>query len=121
MATLTESRHRGEYCIAEANGDRSREVVTLTGGPYVPGEVLGKITASGKYTVYDQDAVDGTEAAAAILYDHADGSAADVSAVVTIRDATVNGNDLTWPGDIDAGEKTAAIAELAALGVIVRS
>ena len=120
MTTLTEGRHAGEYIVSEANGCRSRETITLTGGPYVPGTILGKITASGKYTVYDQDAADGTEAAAAILYDHADGSAADVEAVVDIRDIEVNGYDLTWPGDIDAGEKVIAIAELAALGVIVR-
>jgi hypothetical protein len=122
MTTLTEGKHAGEFMVSEGNKTRSREVVTIaSGNTVVPGEVLGIVTASGKYAVYDQDASDGTEAAAGISWDHVDASAADVTdAVVVIRDAEVNGNELTWPGDIDAGEQTAAEAELAALGVIVR-
>jgi|LGVF01.2.fsa_nt_gb hypothetical protein len=75
---------------------------------------------SGKCVAFNQDGTDGTEVAAGILYDNTDATDADQEAVAIVRDAEVNGNDLTWPADIEAAEKTAAIAELAALGIIVR-
>ena len=75
---------------------------------------------SGKYVAYNQDGVNGSEVAAGILYDNVDATTADVEAVAYVRDCEANGAELTWPSDIDAGEKTAAIAQLAALGIIVR-
>jgi len=120
MPELTEGMHAGEFIASEANGSRSREVVTIDTGDLVAGQVLGVITASGKYVAFNQDAVDGSEVAAAILYDNTDASTADQEAVAIVRDAEVNGNDLTWPSDIEDAEKTAAIAQLAELGVIVR-
>jgi hypothetical protein len=109
----TQTVRAGEFLVSEANGERSRESVILTGGPYLPGQVLGKITASGKHTAYSSGATNGTETAVAILYENADGSAADVSAAVIARDAEVSEELLT--GD-DAG----AIVELAAVGIISR-
>jgi hypothetical protein len=75
---------------------------------------------SGKYVAYNQDGVNGSEIAAGILYDNVDATSADVEAVVYVRDCEVNGNEITWPSDIEAAEKTAAIAQLATLGIIVR-
>lgn len=120
MPELTEGMHAGEFIVSEANGSRSREVVTIDTGALVAGEVLGKITASGKYVAFNQDGADGSEAAAGILYDNTDATDADQSAVAIMRDAEVGAADLTWPADIEAAEKTAALAELAALGIIAR-
>jgi len=75
---------------------------------------------SGKYVAYNQDGVDGSEIAAGILMDNVNATSADVEAEIVARDAEVNGNEITWPADIAAGEKTAAIAQLAAIGIIVR-
>jgi len=114
MAT-TEATRAGEFLLSEANGTRSREPITLTGGAFPAGQVLGKITASGKYTVYDPDVdpADGSETAAAILYEAVDASTADATGVGVVRDAEVKGALLT---DNDA----AGTAALAALGIIVR-
>lgn len=214
MPELTEGMHAGEFIVSEANGSRSREVVTIGTGDLVAGQVLGKITkgaaagaavagntgdgtitetptvaagakpgvynltciepasdagefivedpdginigvavvgtefsaggltftiadgatdfvagdaftitvaeGSGKYVAFNQDGTDGSEVAAAILYDNTDASTAERDAVAIVRDAEVNGNDLTWPSDIEAAEKTEAIAQLAAIGIIVR-
>lgn len=120
MTTLTETTHAGEHILSEANGERSREAVTVTGGPYVAGTVMGVITASGKYTQHDEDADTGIEDAVAILYDAADGSAADVTATVTVRDSEVDDGLLTWPTGIAAGDKTDGITSLAGQGIIVR-
>lgn len=109
----TEATRAGEFLVSEANGKRSRESITVTGGPYPAGQVLGKITASGKYTEYDGAANDGTETAAAVLWDAADGSAADVTAVGVVRDAEVDAALLT-------GSDADAITDFAAAGIIAR-
>jgi hypothetical protein len=78
------------------------------------------VTASGKYTALDPAAVDGSEAAAGILYDAIDASAADAEGVAILRLAEVHAEELVWPDGIAAGEKTTALGELAALTIIVR-
>lgn len=75
---------------------------------------------SGKYVAYNQDAANGSCIAAGILLDNVNATSADVEAVAYVRDCEVNGSEITWPSDIEAGEKITAIAQLAALGIIVR-
>lgn len=121
MTTLTEGRHPGEHLVSEANGTRSREVVTLiTGQNLAPGTVLGKITASGKYTQLAPGAADGSEAAAAVLFAEVNATAADKAAVVNVRDTEVAGAALTWPAGITGGQKITATAELKLLGIVLR-
>jgi hypothetical protein len=115
MTVKTEGQHAGEFLISEASGTRSRESITVTGGSFPVGQVLGKITASGKYTAYDAavDPADGSETAVAVLFDAVDASSADAKGVAIMRDAEVRGSDLT---DNDASGTT----DLAAAGIIVR-
>lgn len=121
MTTLTEGVHANEFRVSEANGDRSREVVTIVSGENLKaGHVLGKITASGKYAEHDPAAVDGTETAVAVLYDDTDASAADTKAVAYVRDCELNGDLLTYIAGISAPNKAAAIADLAGVGIHVR-
>jgi len=122
MPSLTQTNRTAEFLASEATGTRSRDVVTLLANQVVKaGEVLGKVTASGKYVAFNQDAADGSEAAAAIAYEDADATGADLSITVIIRDAEVYSAKLTWPSDITEGEQATAEGELAALGIIVRS
>lgn len=78
-------------------------------------------TGQGQYAIHDPEATDGRQIAAGILFGEvtvpASGTA-DGAAIV--RDAEVRTAYLVWD-DHDAGEKTAAIAQLAALGIIARS
>ena len=123
MTVLVETRHPGEFILSEANGQRSRETITLASGAGViaAGTVLGKVTASGKYVASAVGASDGSEAPAAINIYGADASAADVTVSAIVRDAEVNGKCLTYHADRDQpAERTAAKAALATLGVIVR-
>ena len=122
MATLTEGRHAGEFVLTEANGARSRETVTLAETQsVVPGAVLGKITASGEYGVLDPAASDGLETAAGVAFYAATTEAAETTPLVIVaRDAEVNQNCLEWPASITEAEITAAIEQLAALGIIAR-
>lgn len=112
---LNEGKHTGEFLLSEANGTRSREQVTIAAAAPAmeAGSVLGQITASGKYTVYDSGATDGTETAAGVLLYNVENSAADQRAVIIARDAEVQGSVLS--------ASTAAVkADLATVGIIVR-
>lgn len=120
MPSQTESKHAGEFLISEANGHRSREELTIVSGQNLKaGDVVGKITASGKFKIYDNAAVDGSEAAAGVLYDDCDASLADKTGVIITRDAEVDEDLLGW-GSNDATGKTAGRADLKALGILVR-
>lgn len=114
MTILTEGQHRAEFFLTDVEKNLSYEVVTLTGGDYPAGKVLGQVTATGKFTEHDPGAADGTEVAAAILVDNVDASAADQSALVLNYHAAVKGASLQWKTGITAGQKTTAEGELAA-------
>jgi hypothetical protein len=112
--SLTEGTRAGEFLLSEGNGSISRETITLISGQdLAAGTVLGKITASGKYTEYSDGAADGSETAAAILYDNVDASAGDKDAVVIARYAEVSTAMLT-------ASDAAGIIDLATLGIIAR-
>lgn len=88
---------------------------------FVAGDTIKITVAAGtKYGAFGQDATDGTEVAVGVLFDAVDASSADKPAVIHARDCEVAASKLTWPNDIEAGEKTTALAQLAALGIIAR-
>ena len=121
MPILTEGRHTGGFLVWEAFRDYCRETVTIASGTLEPGTVLGKITASGKYAAHNPAGVNGTETAVAVLWGHADASAAEVLAVAVVRGpAIVNRHDLVFAGTPSAPEIASALGELLAAGILVR-
>ena len=108
-----ESTHPGEFLISEANGDLSRENVTLLSGQNLAsGAVLGKITVGGKYKEFDPAASDGSETAAAILFGEIDASAGDKDAVIIDGLAPVIKSLLVWKTGITDDQKATALAAL---------
>jgi hypothetical protein len=122
MVAKTDHLGAGAFIKSEANGDLSRETVTIASGSgkLFAGMVLGKITASGKYKPYDNDNTDGSQTAAAILVYDVDATSADVAAVAIVRLAEVWTNRLLWASTVAGGEKAPAYVELAAANIIVR-
>ncbi len=123
MATLTEGRHTAEFILTEASGLRSRDQIKVASGSgkLSPSQLLGKITASGKFAPHDPTASDGSEVAVAVLYSAVDASTADAEGVAVVRDCEVKGAELVYHADIDTeAEKLAVHASLAANGIIVR-
>lgn len=112
---LTETRRTGDFILSEASGTRSREEVTIssTAGAMIPGTVVSKLTADGKYVAYDDVGTDGSEVAAGVLYAAVADSASDQKGVILARDCEVTGIRLT-------GSNANAVADLKALGIIVR-
>lgn len=117
---ITEGTNIADWLAWEQDNRYSREKVTLTGSAIVCGQVLGKVTASGKFAAFNQDGADGTEAAAGVAIADYDASAADVEGVAIVRDAQVVEEKLTFPGDITGPEQIAAMAELKALGIVAK-
>ena len=126
MAALSEAKHTGQFIQAESPGTISRDTVVVTVAAettLVVGQVLGKITATGKHVPVDNDvtpAADGSEAAAGILYaelENATVAPVDMTGVVVNWGAEVRAADLEW----GASDEAAGLVELAALGVKARS
>ena len=94
---VTETNHAGEHIVEELGSPQfCREEVTIVSGQdLAAGTVVGKITASGKYAVYDNGAADGTQTAAGVLFDAVDASGGDAAGVITARGAVVNADLLT--------------------------
>jgi hypothetical protein len=126
MTTLTEGRHAGEFIVSEANTgstgeSRSRDSITVFAGENLKaGAVLGKVTATGKYVEYDAGNLDGSEVAVAVLFDNADATAGDVSAVALVRDCEVSVNSIQWLAGSLQPAIDLGITELAAVGIIAR-
>lgn len=123
MAVKTEGA-RAESCVlSEANGTRSRDVVTILAdsGVITPGTVLGKITASGKYKPATATGSDGAQTAAAVALTGVDSTGADGTVVALVRDAEVIKPELSYHSSVDdQAKKDAKNVQLAGVGILAR-
>jgi len=120
MTTQTEQGHAGGFILSKANGRRSLKNITVASGENMKaGEVYASV---GGYAVPldPTDSSGGADTVAGILFGPVDASSAATAGAGVVRDAEVNANELVWPSGITSGQKTTAIAALAALGIIVR-
>jgi hypothetical protein len=128
MTILTEVARTAEFLQSEANGYRSRDVVTVTvaaNTTVLPGRVMAQITETGKWVPHDADGTDnGTREPKGILYSALTNdteSAADFDGVMIVRDAEIKGNKVIYDPAGDAAANAADRAALAAFGLIVRT
>ena len=123
MPVLTEPPSMGDVLKYEVNPNYTREVITLLQGlPYPVGSVLGKIAASGKYTLSPATGADGSQVASVVLLYAVDATLADATGIVVARGPTiVSRAGLAYEGTVnDAAKITAKIGQLAAVGIIAR-
>ncbi|MCU9849358.1 head decoration protein [Defluviimonas sp. WL0024] len=123
MPVLTEPPSMGDVLKYEVNPNYTREVVTLLASmPYPVGSVLGRITASGKYTYASAAGTDGAETAVAVLLYAVDATLADATGIVLARGpAIVSRAALYYDGTVDDAAKVSAkLSELASLGIVAR-
>jgi hypothetical protein len=120
MSEKTENPRTGDFLLSEANGTLSRENIIVDTGTLDAGTVLGQVTTGGKYVILAPAAADGSESAAGVLWSRADASGGDAAAVAIVRDAEVIADALIWPDGITANQKTTAIGQLNALGIVLR-
>ncbi|MBW0159479.1 head decoration protein [Sedimentimonas flavescens] len=123
MPVLTQPPSMGDVLKYELNPNYTRETVTLLAGtPYPVGSVLGKITASGKYTLSPAAGADGAETASAVLLYAVDATLADAIGIIVARGpAIVSRAALTYDGSVDDAAKiTTKLGQLEAQGIIAR-
>ena len=122
MPVITESNNLGDLLKYEAPNRYSRDVATIAAGQNLPlGTVVGIVTATAKFKQLDPSAEDGTQVAAGVLLQACDAALIDRDdGLVVARHAIVAHHALAWPDAITTAEKLAAIAQLKALGVLVR-
>jgi Bacteriophage lambda head decoration protein D len=121
--TLTQGRYPLSFMLQPGPGNISYDNVTILAGQVLPaGSVLGIVTASGKFSVYNDSASDGTQVAAGILCYAVDATnpSADAAGVVCVRQAEVIADELYFPSGTGDTAKTHAYADLKAIGVIAR-
>lgn len=123
MSTYNEPVRALEFLVSEANGQRSRQQVTLAAsqGALVAGTVLAKPDASANYVVYDNASVTaGVNVAAAILCYPAENSGSTQLVTVIDADAEVQEALLNWASNDGTGV-TAGKADLLAKGIKIRA
>jgi hypothetical protein len=124
MPSTTEVMYPGEFLLSEANGERSRDTITVASGAGVirPGAVLGRVTASGKFVLSPDTGADGSQTAIAVALYGCDATSADQKIAAMLRDCEVNSNMLSHAASVnDATKRGTKATQLAAVGIIVRT
>ena len=123
MTAITEGFNLGDLLKYEAPNLYSRDQITVASGQTLRlGAVVSIVTATGKVKQIDPSATDGTQYAAGVLMQPCDAALIDrEDGLMVARHAIVADHALQWPAGIAAEEQQAAILQLKALGVLVRT
>lgn len=114
MTVFTEEPRAGAYIADEVSVNLSRKQgVIASGSGRVPaGHVLA--VSGDKYVPFD-----GSNTAAAILFDTVDATDADADCVVSATLTAVNESEIVWPEGVTDAQKATATAALEAVGITV--
>jgi len=124
----------GTFSVVDPNGNALADLtvgvaylsshinLTISDGAtdFAAGDAFTVDVVLGEYAELDPAASDGTESAAAILFDAVDASAEEQDAVITSRDTVVNEQELVWPDGITEAQKATALGQLKTKGIIAR-
>jgi hypothetical protein len=122
MPVLHEPVHLGDLLKYEAPNLYSRdEVVVGAGQTLALGAVVGRVTATGEIVAFDPTASDGRETVAGVLIEAVVVARGERRrSVIVSRHAIVFGGALVLPTSLTPEQTATALAQLAALGVLVR-
>lgn len=122
MPVLHEPVHLSDLLKYEAPNLYSRdEVVVAAGQTLALGAVVGRVTATHEIVALDPTANDGREAVAGVLIEAVVTARTERRrSVIVSRHAIVFGGALVLPTTLASEQTTAALAQLTALGIVVR-
>lgn len=111
---------RGDVAVAATFSDGIKFAIADGATDFVVGDGFDITVAVGslKYVPIAFSAKDGSQKAAAILINAVDATSADVESAILTGLAQIVPSQLTWPNGASSPQKTAALAELAALGIV---
>jgi hypothetical protein len=122
MAVINETPYLGDLLKYEEDClNYSRDTATVAAGQKLGlGTVIARKTADKKRHALDPAATDGTQIATGVLIEAVDATLIDRDGLIVARHAIVADRALIWPAGITAAQLETAIAELEALGILVR-
>lgn len=121
MTVATQPNNLGDLLKFEAPSLYSREEITVAQGQNLTlGTLVGQESETDLIKALNPAATDGTQNALGALITDTDALAANIKAVIVTRDAILADHAVIWPTTITLEQKTAAIKQLEARGVIIR-
>lgn len=121
MTVAIEPNNLGDLLKFEAPNLYSREEITVAQGQNLTlGTLVGQESETDLIKALNPAATDGTQNALGVLIADTDALAANTKAVIVTRDAILADHAVVWPTTITLEQKTAAIKQLEARGVIIR-
>ncbi len=121
MTVAIEPNNLGDLLKFEAPSLYSREEITVAQGQNLTiGTIIGQDSETDLIKALNPAATDGTQNAIGALIADADSSSPNTKAVIITRDAILADHAVVWPSSITLEQKTAAIKQLEARGVIIR-
>lgn len=116
---------QGDWLKYEEDHNYSRENIVVDGGDLADGlrhgTVLAKYTSGGdvgKYTPFDPDGTTGEQTVVGILAEDIRATSSDTAAAAIVRHAHIAPSALNWAVAATDPEKAAALAVLAAAGIL---
>ena len=121
MTVAIEQNNLGDLLKFEAPNLYSREEITVAQGQKLAlGAIIGQDSETDLIKVLNPAATDGTQNALGALIAEVDATSGNTKAVIVTRDAILADHAVIWPSAITLEQKTAAIKQLEARGVIIR-
>lgn len=122
MPVMTQGPNLGDLLKYEAPNLYSRDRATVASAQNLTlGTIVGRDAATSQLKALDPAASDGSEVAAGVLANDVDATLIERDdAILIARHAIVSHHALQWPVGITTPQKAAAIAQLQALGILVR-
>ena len=121
MTVAIEQNNLGDLLKFEAPNLYSREEITVAQGQKLAlGAIIGQDSETDVIKALNPAATDGTQNALGALIAAVDATSGNTKAVIVTRDAILADHAVVWPSAITLEQKTAAIKQLEARGVIIR-
>lgn len=121
MTVAIEQNNLGDLLKFEAPNLYSREEITVAQGQKLAlGAIISRDSETDLIKNLNPAATDGTQNALGALIAEVDATSGNTKAVIITRDAILADHAVVWPATITLEQKTAAIKQLEARGVIIR-
>jgi len=121
MTVAIEQNNLGDLLKFEAPNLYSREEITVAQGQKLAlGAIIAQDSETDLIKALNPAATDGTQNALGALIAEVDATSGNTKAVIVTRDAILADHAVIWPSAITLEQKTAAIKQLEARGVIIR-
>lgn len=121
MTCITEPNNLGDLLKYEVSNLYSRDQITVARGQDLKlGTVVSKKTDDNLIKALNPLATDGTQNAIGVLISNVNSEEADKKAVIVTRIAMLADHAIVWPANITNEQKTKAIEQLEARGIIIR-